>query len=393
MCWIVCCPKDNRFGSKVAARHLYVHVPFCQGKCRYCALYSERYAVEPARRYLRALSGELERTLAAGELGRAPQTIYFGGGTPTVLSAAQLRSLCALFSARLSGNRPAEWSVEANPATVTEKKMEILAAAGVNRVSFGAQSFDAATLRAMGRRHSVGAVSAAVRMARAAGLDNIGLDLIAGYPGVSLDVWRMTVATALDLRPSHLSVYAWTLEEASELGRRQAGGAAVVATEEGTELLILRETEDVLRAAGYRRYEISNYALPGRECRHNLACWRGEDYAGLGPAAASRLGLRRRLNLPQAAKYADALSVGATPPRDEEVLDTYDDAGERMIFGFRLEEGVEIDRWAPDGAKRDEWETVLHAWAQRGLAEKRGSVWTLTREGRVMADALAGDLV
>ncbi|MBU1856095.1 MAG: radical SAM family heme chaperone HemW, partial [Verrucomicrobia bacterium] len=281
---------------------LYVHVPFCDGKCAYCAFYSVGYKPALADRYLNSLECEL-----AASLPLAPETIYIGGGTPSVLSARQIDRLCRLLQTQVDTCRLVEWSVEINPGSVDAEKAAVLAAAGVNRVSLGAQSFDDRILKTLGRRHSAADTVKAVTILRAAGIANIGLDLIACVPGCARALWRKTLRQAVALAPKHVSVYALTNEEGTRLNRLLGqGSAALLSDEAQLAMLDLAETELIqaesgqaesgqagLGLAGFERYEISNYARSGFKCRHNVACWRGEQYVGLGPAAASHVGLKR----------------------------------------------------------------------------------------------------
>ena len=403
--------------------NLYVHVPFCEGKCDYCGFYS--VAADAATRAAYALlpGRELAARLAAGMLpyGLALRTLYLGGGTPGVLGAAGLRTLADGLRQAADLRQVAEWTVELNPASTTPGLAEALAALGGNRVSLGAQCFDDQVLRAIGRRHCAADIDAAVRAVHAAGIANVGLDLIAALPGMSPAAWKVSIERALALEVAHLSVYALSLEPGTPLARRVAAGAAMPDAE--TQLAALAAAEKQLIAAGFARYEISNYARPGRECRHNVACWSGEDYLGLGPAAASRVGRRRWTNRPDVAAYAagfndrnggpaaprsgmparrSALATRDAPQkRGKEKIETLDamaDVTERFVFGLRLGAGVDPEvfarRWPAAQVRLGEWRDTLAVLAAQGVVESGATgTWRLTARGREVADAVIRELV
>lgn len=376
---------------------LYVHVPFCDGKCRYCAFYSVPFEAGLAARFVRAVRRELSAELeAAGPLRL--QTVYFGGGTPTLLGSALAADLCDAVRAIAgpAGDRAAEWSVECNPGSADPALLGTLARAGVNRISIGAQSFDDAVLGRLGRRHRAADIGRTVRAARAAGFRNLGLDLIACVPGVAPGDWRATLDAACALEPEHVSVYALTVEEGSRLGR-EAGAGRFRPLEPDEELERLGEAESRLGAAGYARYEISNYARPGCECRHNQACWRGERYLGLGPAAASHVGMERSTNDADLAAYLDAVERGGRPRRESETLSPDQKAGELLVFGLRMAEGVDpasvAARTARDAAALGRWQAVFERLGRDGLVERAGARWKLTARGRELADSIGSELL
>lgn len=374
---------------------LYVHVPFCDGKCSYCAFYSTRYETSLADGYVVSAGKELEQVAgAAGSDSRVFDTIYFGGGTPTILAVPQLERLCSL----AGGGRPApvEWTVEANPGTLTRAGLDVLRRAGVNRVSLGAQSFDDAILRKLGRRHKATDIGAAAAMIREAGIANLGLDLIACIPGVDMKMWRATMDSALALEPQHISVYALTVEEGTALEKLARAGAPQVQDDEA-QLEYLHAAGDVLRKAGYGRYEISNYARPGFECLHNLNCWRGAEYLGIGPAASSHLGRRRWTNAADLDGYLSAMAAGKAPERQTEELSAVVKATEMVIFGLRMAEGVDTgivrQHSGIDAAAEKKLIAVLRGLSDIALVESRGSSWILTDRGRDVADHVAVEII
>lgn len=364
---------------------LYVHIPFCAGKCGYCAFYSIPYDVELADRFLAVLEQELILAVKDTGVVLAADTVYIGGGTPSVLSAPQLERLGKLLQPCLSVAAPLEWTVEMNPGSVTSEKLTVLVAAGVNRISLGAQSFDDAVLKTLGRRHIAADIFQSVDRIRQAGVVNIGLDLIAGVPGFDEKVWRNTLEQSVALMPRHVSVYALTDEEGTRLNRAISRGKTALLSDE-QQLAALDAAEAVLTAADYQRYEISNYARPGFECRHHGACWRGGEYLGIGPAAASHLGLERWTNCPDLTRYLEALERNYLPPRERDLLTPELKAMERLVFGLRMAAGVGMETTADS-------EPVLRRLQGDGLVDLCDQRWVLTHQGRHLADYVAVELM
>ena len=373
--------------------HLYIHVPFCAAKCDYCALYSVPYDAGLADRYLDALEREMALHVERHNLLR-PATIYIGGGTPTTLNGPRLRRLFDTVRRHSDAAALREWTVEVNPGTLTQDRLQALAEAGVNRVSVGAQSFDDAILAAVGRRHRAADTRRTVAAVRAAGIDNVGLDLIAGLPGSDPAQWRRDLDAALQLAPRHVSVYTLSVEPGTGLHRRWGRDAHAAAAPKAA-LERLREAARLLADAGIRRYEVSNFARRGRACAHNLACWRGHDYTGFGPAAATRRGRARWTNRADLAAYT-AAPPGRPPPREEETLDEVVDLTERFVFSFRVVDGVDLAAFA---ARRGAapalcagWTATLHRLEHRGLVQRRGDRWRTTRRGLNVCDFVAAEL-
>jgi oxygen-independent coproporphyrinogen-3 oxidase len=374
----------------VDSPHIYVHVPFCDGKCGYCAFYSVRHTERGAAHYLTALSHELALRLSAPTGRPRPATLYIGGGTPTVLSARHLEKLCRLLARRFDLSGLDEWTVEANPGTLDGDKLAVLKTAGVTRISLGVQSFHDGALRAAGRRHTAADVSAAVRSIRGAFFHSLGFDLIAGLPGVSAADWAATLDRAIALHPDHLSVYGLTLERGTPLAFSADAGHWRPATDAAM-LGALHIAARALRRAGYRRYEVSNYARHEHECRHNLAFWRGADYIGFGPSASSRDGCRRWANAEDLAGYIAALHGGRLPPRRERTVSRRNDAIERRLFGFRTAEGVCLaDAFGELGARgtalRARWSATAERLRAESLLSVAGDRWRLTARGWPVAD-------
>lgn len=371
---------------------LYLHVPFCRSRCHFCAFTLQIHREDRVRRYLDSLSREIRLHAELQSLcGRRLDTVYFGGGTPTTLEAAQLTGILQQVCDSFGLNEGAEISVEAHPDTVTVDSLRQLAEAGFTRISFGAQSMDDEELLQIGRRTSGGRTQAAVRMAREAGFANINLDLIYGVPGQSLDGWLATLEDVLALDPAHVSCYALTVEEKTRLHLDVRRGDALE-----PDPRLQNDMEDAaagrLGNAGFERYEISNYARPGRACRHNLLYWEGQDYLGLGPSAQSYLDGRRFGNTESVEDYDRTLEQGRLPIVESELLSTDRRTRERVVFGLRLIDGVEqglLRREPPDGT----WRQALDRLTERGLLEERAGRIRLTAEGRRYADSVAVELL
>ena len=377
---------------KKSAEHVYVHVPFCDGKCSYCAFYSLLYTPSQADRYITAIEQEISfanRYIAP----LVPRTVYIGGGTPTVLDPRQLGHLLQVVKDAVPLAHLREWTVEANPGTLTAGKLGLLCDAGVNRISIGAQSFDDDVLRCIGRRHGVDDILRAVQFVGQSGIANWGLDLIACLPGVDDPTWGRTLDAALRLGPKHLSVYALSLEEGTRFHELLREGR-LQPSDPDDELRVLDATEARLRHAGYVRYEISNFALPGYECAHNTAVWKGEDYIGFGPAASSRVGLERWTNKPDLPCYIESILSEAPPPSEDETLSPATDAAERLAFCFRLQDGVDLRAYAMGRLDLEAaWEEALARLSGEGLARKEGDLWLLTPAGRSFADRVAAEIL
>lgn len=371
---------------------LYLHVPFCHTRCHFCAFTLQIHREDRVQRYLHALADEMrlhadQQSLASRRL----DTVYFGGGTPTSLSAGQLTGILQNVRDSFGLTDAAEISVEAHPDTVTEDGLRQLTDAGFMRISFGVQSMDDGELLQIGRRTSGNHTQAVVRMARSAGFANINLDLIYGVPGQTLDGWLATLDAVLALEPAHLSCYALTVEEKTRLHLDVRRGDAIE-----PDAALQNEMDDAtarrLAAAGFTRYEISNYARPGYACRHNLLYWQGQDYLGLGPSAQSYLDGRRFGNIESVEDYDRTLGQGCLPIAESELLNEDQRQRERIVFGLRLIEGVDqilLRHAPPDRA----WQQTLDRLRRRGLLEERAGRVRLTEAGRRFADSVAVELL
>lgn len=318
-------------------RHLYVHIPFCRTRCAYCDFTSEplkpRTHAERVERYLTALRRELSARTEMRARGRGLDTIYMGGGTPTVLPAQMLLELSDDLASRLEPG--GEFTVEANPGTIDATLLRALTAAGVTRLSVGVQSFSASALATLGRRVTQEEIAGALEAVADAGWGDWNLDLVFGVPGQTWPQVAFDIDEAVNAGPTHISLYDLTYTESYErqVGARMGAGARRAAgafAEQHYGLAVAR-----LEKAGYRRYEISNFARPGFECRHNQAYWRGEDYVGIGASAVSTLGEQRLTNPRGVDDY-----LAGQPPHVETLSATVR-LWERAMLGLRTVEGVE----------------------------------------------------
>lgn len=320
---------------------VYLHLPFCVRKCGYCDFASFGVGRRPAgffQPYLEAMRRELELRADLLE-GRLVETVYLGGGTPTLLPAGLAAGLLRDLQ-RLANPAPeAEVTVEANPGTVSPAKLERLRASGYNRLSLGVQALDDGLLAILGRVHRARSAEQAIKWARRAGFANLNLDLIYAIPGQTLAGWEQTLRRAAELGPEHLSCYGLSLEEGTRLTGQVERGELAPCPEE-LEVEMFQLADRALEQAGYRHYEISNYARPGFECRHNLNYWRGGEYLGVGLAAHSHLGGVRWANWSEMKIYLNLLAQGAAPVEWAESLSAARRESERLILQLRLLEGA-----------------------------------------------------
>jgi oxygen-independent coproporphyrinogen-3 oxidase len=335
-------------GQGHSIQALYLHVPFCSTKCHYCDFYSIAGHLNQTEDFLRALQSEID--LYRNLLGPiAPQTIFIGGGTPTLLAPNHLDQLLRLIQNLMPNHRPQEFTVEANPNTFDPDRAKVLAAHGVNRLSFGAQSFIPAELQTLQRDHDPENVPKAFQIARQANIQNLNLDLIFGIPGQTLDSWNFSLQSALALNPDHMSCYSLTYEPNTAMTARMKKGD-FTPIDEDLELTLFNHVYTTMREAGFTRYEVSNYARgAGKECQHNLHYWKASNWLALGPAAAAHLNGHRWKNIPSLNHYVASLA-----PRSEQSLASsrhlpltqYEHlpprawAAETALFWLRLTEGL-----------------------------------------------------
>ncbi len=375
---------------------LYVHVPFCLRKCPYCSFYSLAGRRRLHGRYVRALSAQMRWFEDYFRPGTPDaRSIFFGGGTPTVLSATVLAGLLAACRGSfLSSGREVETSIEVNPATVAGEDLVRLRRAGFNRLSIGVQSFNDDELRRLGRLHTAAAARQTVRLARRAGFTNLSLDLMYGLPGQCLAGWRETLQQALDLEPEHLSTYELTVEEGTPFAGQALRGDLDLPGEE--EVLAMMETTlTQLAAAGFRRYEISSYARPGRECYHNINYWQNGSYIGLGAGAVSCLAGRRLSGVADVEDYCRRLESGRPVWSDVEQLDREARFRETVVMGLRMTAGVSVTRLRRrfDIDLPAYYGPTLAALLDQGLIVQDPDRLRLSARGLVLANRVMAELV
>lgn len=369
-------------------RHVYVHVPFCRRRCVYCDFAIAVRREIPAERYVAAIAGELDCRLADGDWGWGElETIYLGGGTPSLLTPRAVEDLLQAVRGGCGAVSLREVTLEANPDDVSGESARGWASAGVTRVSLGAQSFDDRVLGWMHRTHDAASIPRAVRRLRDAGIQSLSLDLIFGRPDALRSSFGGDVSRALEQEPDHLSIYGLTTEPRTPFGRWVARGMTGPATDERYEGEFLL-AHDRLTTAGFEHYEVSNYARVAHRSAHNSSYWQGTPYGGLGPAAHSLLDGERRWNVSQWAAYDRALSQGQDPTEGRERLTRTQRELERFYLGLRTVEGVPLAGLELDpGSQR-----VLEAGELRGWLMRDRGCLRLTPRGWLRLDELASAL-
>ncbi len=371
---------------------LYLHIPFCKAKCSYCDFASVPGRPEWYAPYADAICAEIAGAPArfpdipAEQL--PPQTVYIGGGTPSVLPVPLLERILRALQEAFPLPADAEISLEANPGTVEPEGLRRLRALGINRLSIGVQSFRDAELRLLGRVHDTEQARQAIRWARRAGFDNLNLDLIFGLPGQSLEDWKQSLEEALSFAPQHISLYALSVEEGTPLARMIEEGT-LPAPDDDRMADMYTWAEERLAQAGYLHYEISNWAVPGCMCRHNLGTWRNEPYLGFGCAAHSHLGRRRWWNVRDPLAYIQRIEAGRSPMEGEEILSEEVDMAETMMLGLRLvQEGIEVKRFRRRFGRTpaEVYPEALSQLSAQGLIEVLPERVRLTARGRLLGN-------
>ena len=370
-------------------RHIYVHIPFCARICPYCAFYKDLLDRSQTSRFCEALLRELELNESHRRTGDRrsllrPSTIYFGGGTPTALNIAQLELLLRGFHERLELSQLVEWTIEANPGSVSARKAVLLKKFGVNRISLGVQSWDDELLRLLGREHNAQQAEESFRILRDAGFTNINVDLMFGLPGQTVDQWRATLEKTIALQPEHISTYCLTYEEDTEFFLRHARGEFRQDSDVDAEFFEMKI--GILEDAGYRHYEISNYARPGFESLHNRAYWLGKDYLGIGPSAVSTIGMQRWQNVCDYRAYIDRALAGQSPRESSENLTDQMKRTERIALSLRTRDGVSAGELKDFGTETDELVGL-------GLLQRSNGNFILTPKGKALTDSITEALV
>jgi len=367
---------------------LYLPIPFCRQRCDYCAFYLEVHREPAAEAFCRALETEIALYAADPSLkGRQLASLYFGGGTPTVLKTEQLAGLLAAVQRSFLLRPDCEITVEAHPGTVTTRDLAVLQDRGVTRISFGAESLADDELVSLGRPGTQAETIEAVRSARSAGFTDINLDLMYGLPGQTLESWERTLTRCIHLSPTHVSCYALTVEEGTRLAH-EVRRAQRQQPEDLLQIEMDGVAQDILGQAGYEPYEISNYARSGFQCRHNLLYWTQGEYLGVGPSAQSLVGNVRFGNVANLTSYKVALTESRLPVQERTLLTTQEQLRDAVIFGLRLRQGI------PTSQLRAHVENYGHFGIWRELCadqliEEDGGRSRLSARGRLFADTIA----
>ncbi len=360
---------------------LYVHIPFCKARCHYCDFATGIGSADDIDAYLDLLEEE-----AAREAVNQPiDTIFIGGGTPSILDGSQRTRLFRDILGRFELTPDAEVSTEANPESMDRKTAEDLAALGVNRVSLGGQSFDAEELRRLGRLHSVQGIHDAVGSLRAAGIRNINLDLICAFPGNTAERFQRSLEALLKLGPPHVSVYMYQHEDESHWG-----GMDVEPPDEDLQVELYYQAKDLLEGAGYLHYEISNFARPGHECRHNLKYWCSDSYLGLGLSAVRYVDGVRLSNPRDMDSYVKTAGTGL---RESTCLDPIAREREELMLRLRLLPGATGAPAVPGEALGHEVQEVLERYRSLGLVDRYGSGYVLSRRGIALSNEVFAELI
>jgi oxygen-independent coproporphyrinogen-3 oxidase len=360
----------------VPPRHLYVHVPFCARRCSYCDFSIAVRTTTPVDEFLTGIRTEAERVISERW---TLDTLYLGGGTPSRLGGAGIASLLEVVRDRVELAPDAEVTLEANPDDVTPDAARAWRHAGINRVSLGGQSFDDGVLRWMHRVHSATQTREAVNDLRGAGIENISLDLIFNLPPHLNRNWSADIDQALDLQPTHVSLYGLTVENHTPISRWAERGAVVEGSDSGYAEEFLY-AHDTMTRAGFRHYEVSNFGLPGRASRHNSAYWTGAPYAALGPSAHSFDGASRRWNTPAYANWVKRLAAGESVIEGEELLSAQNREAEKVYLGLRTDAGLMLDEAGI---------AAVRPWVAEGWAAVDDLRLRLTPTGWLRLDSLA----
>jgi oxygen-independent coproporphyrinogen-3 oxidase len=360
---------------------VYIHIPFCEQRCYYCAFTVATTAEHTYEPYIRRLMDEIRMSEISGK----PRSIYFGGGTPSIVSAELLSRVLALLP-----KSDGEVSIEVNPGTISSEKLARYREIGINRISLGAQSLEDEDLKRAGRIHASTAVYEDFSMLRRLGFHNINLDLIAGLPEQRLEVWNRNVDGVVRLRPEHVSIYLLDQEE------RSAWGSQSQSVQSEEEFAIFYEEASArLVSAGYVQYEISNWALPGSECLHNLGYWTGVPYRGFGVSAHSYDGVQRFWNTSSLNEYASRIDAGKLPIAGTETLTRQMKIEERFMLGLRQTSGLDIRVAAMELelSLSPEWMSRVDELQQAGIIEFDGTILKLTPRGRLVASSVTEELI
>jgi oxygen-independent coproporphyrinogen-3 oxidase len=368
---------------------LYIHVPFCANTCDFCAFYQVHPTAELVKGFMQSLAAEAGLV----KWHRPLTTVFWGGGTPGLLSPADLGRLAGIVRALPGGTAPREWTVELAPGSVTKERLSVLRSAGVTRVSLGVQSFRPALLDALGRAHSRVQVYRAYERIRAAGFASVNLDLMFALPGQTASEWDADIDEAVSLGPDHISTYCLTFEEDTLLWVKLSKGRVRLDPE--NEARMYERTWERLGSAGYAQYEISNFARAGHASLHNINTWMMGEWVGLGPSAASQHLGWRGSNVADLAEWTALVGRGERMTRDRSALTPALLAEDALVFGLRMNAGVDLRglwaRWP--GAPRDRVEALIDRLAGEGLVARDGPRVRLEPKGRLVADSVGSEIM
>lgn len=367
---------------------LYVHIPFCPQLCPYCSFAVLTGHTELYERYVAAVCQEIRSWQSLQDSGPL-HTVYFGGGTPSLLAPAQLQTILATAAGTLGLRPDAEITLEANPGTADSAKFSAFRQSGWNRLSLGVQAWHAADLRALGRLHSTAEAERAYRIARQAGFANINVDVIFSIPGAPRPHWQQTLAAVVALQPEHVSTYSLTIEEGTQFSRRAHQGRLPAVTEED-DAWAYRQAMDVLAAAGYEHYEVSNFARPGYRSRHNWGYWHGGEYLGVGMSAHSFLQGQRHWNTRNIRQYITRIEAGESPCAGQETLHRQGTRQEQIWLQLRTSAGVTLASAELDLLHRA---PAFQGLLQEHLVRLDHHTLRLTPAGFLLADSIGVEIV
>ena len=372
---------------------LYVHWPYCESKCPYCDFNSHVASHIDADRWISAYRAEIQRVAALCP-DQILETIFIGGGTPSLMRPDVIEAVISAARAAWRCSNDLEVTMEANPGSVEAGRFAAYRTAGVNRVSLGIQSLDATQLRLLGRKHSVEDARQAIDIAQST-FERVNIDLIYARQHQTLPEWQAELDLALSLGTGHLSLYQLTIEDGTVFGRRHAEGKLPGLPDEDRAVDMFLYTQERMASAGKPAYEISNHALPGQECRHNLIYWQGGAYAGIGPGAHGRLGFgadrRSTVAHRDPAQWLRSVEAGQVPETPPEPLSALERVEEALIMGLRLTSGLPLARLRQDGADTDNWQ-IRDRLIDEGFLLQNGDCLSTTMSGRLLLNTIVAEL-
>lgn len=370
--------------DKFFLNSIYIHVPFCASTCDFCAFYQQKPHRKDLDRYLQGIKEDFAQRLPKGPV----KTVFMGGGTPGLLPAKDLQFIASELMNYIQ-KVPEEWTVEMAPSTVKMDKLLAMRDFGVNRISMGVQSFDENRLKSLGRLHSPKQVYQAYECIRKAGFDNVNLDLMFAIPDQDMEGWEADLNEAIRLGPEHISTYCLTFEEDTALYIKLSEGKVKI--DEERERAMYLKTWEILEKNGYSQYEISNFSRKGYECKHNLDTWKMKDWLGFGPSAASQFQGIRYANPFSQTEWLLGVESNAPKRVDEEILSADILAADSLIFGLRMNQGVNLEKWKTTYSNVDlkRYSVLFDDLIKEGLCEYNGEFFGATLAGRLLIDSIA----